>query len=407
LLPSWYGLCVPAAILSSSKNSSAFVRNFLSSGMRAALAIAGVLFGASVRAGGPVALETERIATVDGKEVSRERFNKLLEAKASIRRLGNGDVPEPLLLTLKVQLADQLIDEALIERAAEEARISPSPEEFSAALDACKRGFGGTEAFNRFLSTYPLGLAELRHQLRLQWLMQALTAAEPLTEKHARQFYLDHQARFNIPAHLTVLEILVRTSPEDSPAELRTQRSRADQLRALVLEPRMLFHTVAATHSGGRTAKGGGDLGIVTAESVDSRLWEVLSSLEPGSISEVVQTEQGFHILKLLARKPAQVQTFEEVREALLAELNADVRRIRLSTLREQLRAAASLRNEVAERNAARIRALSLHDAAATPQVSADKVMASDMEGQPHLKRAYGLARFMSRVPPECHSARR
>jgi peptidyl-prolyl cis-trans isomerase C len=38
---------------------------------------------------------------------------------------------------------------------------------------------------------------------------------------------------------------------------------------------------------------------------------------KPGQISPIVQTQYGFHIIQLIARKPAQVKTFEEVKPQL------------------------------------------------------------------------------------------
>src|SRR4030095_6146073 len=60
--------------------------------------------------------ETVSIATVNGVEVSIERFNTLYKARTSKMRLSDGSIPQTIALSAKSAITNQLIDELLIEQ---------------------------------------------------------------------------------------------------------------------------------------------------------------------------------------------------------------------------------------------------------------------------------------------------
>lgn len=66
-----------------------------------------------------------------------------------------------------------------------------------------------------------------------------------------------------------------------------------------------------------QSRESGGDLGLFPVEDLSAPYDEVVSSLEPGDISEVVEGEFGFHIIKLVERTEGKETTFEDVKDEL------------------------------------------------------------------------------------------
>ncbi|KFA94596.1 hypothetical protein Q664_01430 [Archangium violaceum Cb vi76] len=267
-------------------------------------------------------------------------------------RLGDGSVPEPLQRALKLKLAERLIDERLIEDAASELGLFAQESDIDIALARFKADFHSESGFERFVAEYPLGLEEIRQRLRIRWLRNRLIEAEsqPLSEQAVKAYYDSDPARFDGPEHCMAREILVRSDTRDTTAARHTKRERAEKLHKEAQSSGKPFEQLARQHSEGPTAATGGDLGRMTAQTSEPRLWEALIRLKPGGISEVVETRDGFHILYLVAKKSAVRRSFAEMEPQVRTEFNELMQRRRNEALLPRLRARAQVSNLLAER---------------------------------------------------------
>lgn len=165
-----------------------------------------------------------------------------------------------------------------------------------------------------------------------------VTAATPdntATDKLAHTIYKAEPQRFAVPAQTRARHILIQgTSPE--------ARAQAGKLLA-ELKAGANFEELAKVHSAdpGSAAKGG-DLGFFPQGRMVKPFEEALETLQkPGDLSGVVQSDFGYHIIRLEERKPASTKPFEEVREQLRAEVTGKAQQdARLKEV-ERLRAQA------------------------------------------------------------------
>lgn len=134
-------------------------------------------------------------------------------------------------------------------------------------------------------------------------------------DKLAREIYKAEPQRFEVPAQTRARHILIKGTE----AESRTQ---AEKLWA-ELKAGGNFEELAKAHSAdpGSAAKGG-DLGFFGKGKMVKPFEEAVDALQqPGDVSGVVQSNFGFHIIRLEERKPVSVKPFEEVRDSLHAEI--------------------------------------------------------------------------------------
>jgi hypothetical protein len=296
--------------------------------------------------------EEKPVAWVDGKEVPLERFNWLLEERLQRLRLSDESVPDGVALHLKADLTEQLIDERCLELAGRKAGIEVSDKDVDGAFSHLEKRWGDAEAFARFVDTYPGGLEELRFRLRFQVMRERLLekTREPLSDEHLEQFYKQNPGRFDVPEHFYAQEFLLRVGPDDPPEHRDAQYARAKELAAMAHKEGASFSQLAMRYSEGPTARVGGDLGRVTQQGTDSRIWKMLAQLTPGDVSPVVETKQGFHVLKLLEQRPAYQPSFEKVRESIHAELEETLQRARRADFEGELRARHDIFNALAAR---------------------------------------------------------
>jgi peptidyl-prolyl cis-trans isomerase C len=100
---------------------------------------------------------------------------------------------------------------------------------------------------------------------------------------------------------------------EETKAEAKT-RADAARKRALSGED---FAALATELSEGPSAPNGGDLGFFSADRMVKPFADAAFALEPGAISQVVETQFGYHVIKVEERRPASTQSFDEVRDPL------------------------------------------------------------------------------------------
>ncbi len=175
----------------------------------------------------------------------------------------------------------------------------------------------------------------------------------------AREHYAVRRDEFQLPERFKVAHILKKVQ---CACERDAQRQQIDQL-LVRLRAGEDFATLAKAESQdtGSAAKGG-DLGDwVKADELVAPFAEAMSKLTPGQLSDAVETEFGFHIIKLLDRQTARLQSFEEAQPGI-------EQRLRQSYVQEQLRkqAAGYLPGPDAQYDEAALDAI-LHKNAATP----------------------------------------
>lgn len=135
----------------------------------------------------------------------------------------------------------------------------------------------------------------------------------------AREHYLAGRNQFRTPEQFHVMHILKKVSCD---CERDPQRQRIEALRNR-LQTGEDFATLAKAESEdpGSAAKGG-DLGkSIQSDQMVAPFAEAMVKLEIGQLSDVVQTEYGFHLIKLLDRQPARLQSFEEARNRIEQDL--------------------------------------------------------------------------------------
>ena len=131
----------------------------------------------------------------------------------------------------------------------------------------------------------------------------------------AREHYAIRRDEFQLPEQFKAAHILKKVQCD---CEREEKRRALEQLRVR-LQAGEDFAALAKTESDDTgSAAQGGDLGRwLKREDVVAPFADALAKLETGQLSEVVETQFGFHLIKKLDYQPARLQSFDEVRESL------------------------------------------------------------------------------------------
>jgi peptidyl-prolyl cis-trans isomerase D len=149
----------------------------------------------------------------------------------------------------------------------------------------------------------------------------------PVPEDSIRVYYEQHPLEFTVPARARVRHILVSFRPGDGAGARTAARQRALEAlkRAKAGED---FAALAKEYSDDRaSAAQGGDLGEVTRGQVVKEFADAAFALKPGELSPLVETQFGFHVIRLDGMTPSRVRPLEDCRaeiHSVLGESRVD-----------------------------------------------------------------------------------
>lgn len=283
------------------------------------------------------------LASVAGTTIHKSQVEQELQRALQARAQLQPTRSDAWRQRKRQQLLDGLIDQALLKRALQDEGIAIEDDAVDARLQQqLTRIFHTEEALDRHLQQTGRDRAAFREQLRFELgverLLDARSAADPVTDDDIRAYYQAHPDRFTTPARVHLAALLLRVPPDATPAQLDDLQRRADALAREARAPGASFAALAARHSESPTAPRGGDLGWSEPQDLDPALTTLAFQLPVGATSDPIRTRQGLQLLHVIARHEPGPRPLHEVRDALDAQLQSRRDLQRRASLLRQLR---------------------------------------------------------------------
>lgn len=141
------------------------------------------------------------------------------------------------------------------------------------------------------------------------------------SEQELKQAYQANLAGLQLPARYRISQIFLAVNDA---ASLDATRKQALDVSKRAQAPNADFAALARQYSQDpESAKRGGDSGLQPLQQFLPAMRETISRLKVGTVTEPLQSEAGFHILKMTEQQPVRAATLEESRERLTAALRS------------------------------------------------------------------------------------
>jgi parvulin-like peptidyl-prolyl isomerase len=169
-----------------------------------------------------------------------------------------------------------------------------------------------SEAFKKRMKEQKIDLAswkkEVEYQIMLDKLVKAVAGNDiSVSPEDVEKYYNDHRDQYDSPTRVRALQIMVET------------KEQAQTIRDEI-EKGADFSELAKKYSVSPDSEKGGDLGYFSEDEMPPA-FSVVFSMKVGELSEVVQSEYGFHIFKIIDRRDAKVLTLDEARPEIEVKL--------------------------------------------------------------------------------------
>ncbi len=265
----------------------------------------------------------DQIVAIVGNEpvLKSDIENEFIRAQADNRISGAFDYKAFLLEELLIQkllLAQAQLDSITVTETEVENRLNQQIEVFTQRI-------GSKEKLEKY---FQKSLIEIKDEFRedikksmiTQRMQGKITEHIRVTPSEVRYFYksLPKDSLPEVPAELEIQQIVVK--PKITVAEKERIRKRLREFRERILNGES-FSTLAVLYSEdpGSAAKGG-ELGYTVRTSLVPEFANAAFNLKPGKISKIVETEYGFHIIKLIDRQGERINVSHILLKPKIAE---------------------------------------------------------------------------------------
>jgi len=220
------------------------------------------------------------------------------------------------LAPLKKQYLQRMVQDVVVVQAAERLGLAPDEATIDRRIEQAKQRLSSEAAFLEALKQYGIpDLATYRsmtydvmaYKAMIGWIRQRLRVSEAATQ----MLYLLDRAAYAEAERICAAHILVpsREEAEDVIDRLNNGADFAELAREVSQDP-------------GSAARGG-DLGCVALGRLVPEFERAALGLQPGQVSGPVQTQFGWHVIRMNNRQPARVLPYEEVRGQIRAKIEA------------------------------------------------------------------------------------
>src|SRR5580692_6080439 len=152
--------------------------------------------------------------------------------------------------------------------------------------------------------------------------MAALRQRSPVTEDDEKIYYQGHIDQYKLEDRAHVAHILFKTVGMTDAEAAEVKKKAEDVLNKAKHGGN--FADLAKQYSEDTTKDKGGDLGWIVRGQTVPEFEAAAFSLPKGSISDLVKTQYGFHIIQVIDRETARTQTLDEVKPSILSQLQQE-----------------------------------------------------------------------------------
>jgi len=311
----------------------------------AAFLLAASLLGAASANAAPQDID-RIVAVVNNAVITEYELNKRVEQV--IRQLASQKTQSPPRRTLEKQLLERMINERALMQIAEDTNIRFEGTALDRAVARIAQQNNLTpEEFRKALEAEGSDFAAFREQIRSEMTISRLKEREVdnkivVTDAEIDNFLSNPALDANQQDEYNLAHILILAPEGASPEKLAELRAKAEKAQA-ELQAGTHFSQVSAAYSDAQNALQGGSLGWRSEGQLPSLFAKVVRTLKSGESSTVIQSPNGFHIVKLVDKRGKNVQLVVKQTRArhILVKTNEvvsdDDARNRLRLLKERI----------------------------------------------------------------------
>jgi peptidyl-prolyl cis-trans isomerase C len=262
------------------------------------------------------------VARVSGEPITEKQVATAIDQMSRQRPMTPEQMKQRNTILFK-DAVDNLTAVALLKNQARQLNLTVDKAKLDQQMQDISKRFSSQEEFQKAMASQGLTESELRKNVEESMSIQlvidrAAKDAPTAADADIQKFYDDNPEKFPIPEQVHAAHILLRVDPKSTPEQKAEIKKKLEDIRAEIEANKISFPDAAAKYSQDPSnAQKGGDLGFFQKGQMVKPFEDAAFSTQPGTLSQIVETQFGFHIVKVSERKPAGKATLEQAKPAI------------------------------------------------------------------------------------------
>lgn len=319
-------------------------------------------------------IDKSAIIKVNGEPITKSSYEEIYDREISSPQYKQfsgflKDEDSIMSLMLKDRIVNELILKEIINQEVEKRKIEVTEDEIQARKNEIAEKIGSEEKVEELLKRNNISEKQfdkdIENEIKIDKLIEA-TQSTKVSEKEVKDFYNKNIASFNYPERVRASHILIQVNPAQIKQEIIAQDKKGeltsdeiDKKTKEAVDNKMNFTkevlnkvkanpenfaALAKQYSDDKvSALKGGDLGFFTRKDMVKPFADAAFNLKPGTVSDIVVTDYGNHIIIVTDKAAAGIQPFEKMKNEIQTYLEQKKKIDVLTSLLDGLKASAKV----------------------------------------------------------------
>ena len=281
--------------------------------------------------------KNEPVATVNGTDITLGNYEKLLALnKSSMEAYYGSDIWSQEIEEgktyedmVKEMVIETMIASEIIYQQAEKDKVAPTDEEIQEQIDSFNESIESDTEYQKSLKKMGINEEFLKYQFARDLanvnLEEKFEKDVEISEDEMKKYYEENKDDFYVDT-VTASHILIKTIDDEGNELSDTKKKEAKKTAEEALEKVKAgedFATIAKEYSEDSSASSGGELGTFGRGEMVTAFEDAAFGMKVGEISDIVETEYGYHIIKVTDKVDKQ-ETYDEVKDEIKSILASE-----------------------------------------------------------------------------------
>lgn len=300
--------------------------------------------GAPFAAGKPVVRVNGAVLT--DRDLLREMYRMFPYAKQH-----NGGFPKSMEADIRAGAMKMIIFDELAYQEALRRNMTIPPARMQKAMKSFRNQFASDDDYREFMrvevnNSQQLLRTKVKRSLLIEQLLKTqIKDKSVISDLEVKKYYREHPETFRYNDSISFQSISILPKANETAAQKADDRKRAENAlrQAKATKSYEEFGVLAQKISEDDYRVMMGDHRVVDASKLPPQVVKAAMAMKPGQVSDLVQVQDAYCVLRLNARVPAGIRPFEQVKESLRKKLTTDKSEQLRTVLGNRLRSKAKI----------------------------------------------------------------
>ena len=284
------------------------------------------------------------VARVNGESIAKAEFE---DAVKSIEGQAGRPVPAEERDKVYRMVLDQLVTGHVLLQESRNRKVVVPDAEIESRIGQLRQRFPSEDEYKKALASRNLTPDKVREELKKQLAIEKMIETEvtpqiSVSDHDVKDFYDKNPQQFQQPESWRASHILLMVPQDATDAQKKETRAKIDDVLKQV-KAGGDFAELAKKFSQDGSAQAGGDLNYFPKGQMVKPFEDAVAALKVGDVSGVVETQFGFHVIKLTDVRPARTVPLTEVNKKIGDYLLNRVRQEKAGAFVESLKAKSKI----------------------------------------------------------------